>query len=192
MTHIPGRFTSRLTRRKIRATLERLESRMACAVDIAPAVALVGEVGSEEGATGRPDDPVVTICAPFESGAFEGTESGGTGGAEPNGDDTLLTVTMMPFGVTMMNERSRPARVPPVRGGLAQALSLRGSVVTPRVESLPAIAIQPTAATQQAMAAQQDLGSRAATTRPQSVLPGRFVRQITARIDRLSFARLGR
>lgn len=176
MSHVvtPG---SRRPVKSLRTALEPLEPRMACAIDIAPAVAMIAEVGVDGGASGRVEDGMVAICAPFSEG-----EAGGSVGSEPmTGDDMLLTVTAMPFGVTMIQERSRPARVPPLRGGLAQALAVRPAVMPSRgIETIQVTTVQ------------QEVEDRAAV-RIQVVPPAaRFVRQITARLDRLAFARFGR
>jgi len=182
MSHHENSSASRRPVRSLRSAIEMLESRMACAIDIAPAIAMIGDTGVDTGVTGRGEDGVVMICAPF----FEG-ESGSVGGVEPGsdpatGDEMLLTVTGMPFAVSMVQERSRPARVAPPRGGLAQALAVRPAVMPSRgVESI-----------QVATTAQQVVEDRSAA-RPVATPPApRFVRQITARLDRLAFARFGR
>lgn len=182
MSHLENSSASRRPVRSLRTAIEMLESRTACAIDIAPAIAMIGEVGVDGGVVGRGEEGVVMICAPFSDG-----ESGSVGGVEPgsdpaSGDEMLLTMTGMPFAVSMIQERSRPARVAPLRGGLAQALAVRPAV-------MPARAAE---GIQVATTSQQMTEDRAAA-RPAVTPPApRFVRQITARLDRLAFARFGR
>jgi len=180
MSHLTNTSASLRPVKSLRGVLETLEPRLACAIDIAPAIAVIGEVGGDDGATGRAEDGIVAICAPISGGAAWGSETG----SEPVvGDDMLLTVTAMPFSVTMVNERARPARVPPVRGGLAQALAVRPAVMHSRgVDGLEV-----------ATTTQQNVEDRSAAMRvPVTPPAARFVRQITARLDRLAFARFGR
>lgn len=180
MSHLENSSASRRPVRSLRTAIEMLESRTACAIDIAPAIAMIGEVGVDGGVVGRGEEGVVMICAPFSEG--EAGSVGGAGSDPAFGDEMLLTMTGMPFAVSMIQERSRPARVAPLRGGLAQALAVRPAV-------MPARAAE---GIQVATTSQQMTEDRAAA-RPAVTPPApRFVRQITARLDRLAFARFGR